>query len=148
MSCRKIYIRKSAPKRNPRSDSDNFDKTWPIKNTTKKCVIFSIMIYGMKSWLFSRFGRTCSDHTLYFEIAYLVVFLAVHRRWTLAATPPFTRIVHIEFEFETVPGFSFIPVPGFSFVPLILVIWRKTEYPEAIAHQTHGIWPVNVQVRQ
>ena len=77
--------------------------------------------------------------TLYFEIAYLVVFLAVHRRWTLAATPPFTRIVHIEFEFETVPGFSFIPVPGFSFVPLILVISRKTEYPREITHQTHGI---------
>ena len=30
MSCRKIYFRKPAPKRNPRSDSDNFDKTWPI----------------------------------------------------------------------------------------------------------------------
>jgi len=38
-----------------------------------------------------------------------------------------------------VPGFSFIPVPGFSFVPLILVISRKTEYPEAITHQTRGL---------
>ena len=77
--------------------------------------------------------------TLYFEIAYLVVFLAVHRRWTLAAKQPFTRSVYIESVFETVPGFSFVPVPGFSFVPLILVISRKTEYPREITHQTHGI---------
>jgi hypothetical protein len=45
----------------------------------------------------------------------------------------------IGFELGSVPGFSFVPVPGFSFVPLILVISRKTEYPEAITHQTHGI---------
>ena len=75
--------------------------------------------------------------TLHFEIAYMIVYLAVHLRWTLAAKPPFTRNVHIEF--ELVPGFSFVPVPGFSFVPLILVIVRKTEYPRENTHQTRGI---------
>ena len=77
-------------------------------------------------------------HTLYFEIAYMIVYLAVHLRWTLAAKPPFNRTVQIGFELGS--------VPGFSFVLLILVISRKTEYPRENMHQTHGIWPVNVQV--